>query len=118
MFGFQTITVVDPGEPTGRNGMGDKIYGAPILTVVHGCSVQEHHTSRKISDTDSVEARYKVFAPPGTPFVADGYVLMGAASSWEQNSPDNYVVDGEPAVWPAPNGSVDHIECYIKQLAG
>ena len=117
MLGFQTITCVDPGTATSYNGMGDAVYGNATLTVVTGCSIQEHRTTRTIGETDVVMARYKVFAPATAPLVSDGYVILGTATSWDPKGQDNYIVDGEPAVWPAPNGSPGHIECYIRQQA-
>lgn len=118
ILGHETITCVNPGTATGYNGMGGPSYGAPVLTVVTGCSVQEHRTDREIGTTDVVVARYRVFAPAWAPLVSNGYVIIGAADSWDPKSPTNYIVDGEPAVWHKPNGKADHIECYLRLQAG
>ena len=127
-LGGQTITVINLGAPTGYDGVGDPIYDSPTLTTVTGCSVQEHRTTRDISTTDVVIARYRIFTPFTAPLTSTSLVVIGVAT-WQlvnnevvylvNGQPTTlFLVDGEPAVWAGFNGRPHHIECYIRGQAG
>lgn len=123
-LGGQTITVVNDvnsGDPTGYDGVGDPIYGDPTLTVVKGCSVQQHRTSREISTTDVTVARSRLFAPMSAPLSDTSIVVLGAIDSWplaQDDTTPTFLVDGEPAVWYRKNGSAHHYECYLREQVG
>lgn len=127
-LGAQILTVINLGAPTGYDGVGDAIYNNPTLTVVYGCSVQEHRTTRDISTTDVVVARYRIFTQPTAPLKPDSLVTLGIATWRLVNNKVVYsvngqpvtpfLVDGEPAVWVGFSGNPDHIECYIRGQAG
>ncbi|OIN79763.1 hypothetical protein [Mycobacterium malmoense] len=119
--GGQVVTVVNSGQPTGYNGVGEPIYGDPALTVVAGCSLQQLHSHRDINLTDVAVARARLFTPATAPLTATSIVAAGVISSWPLAEGDDtvwYLVDGEPAVWADLNGVADHIECYLKREAG
>lgn len=120
-LGGQTITVINLGEPTSHDGVGDPIYASPTLTTVPNCSVQEAHTSRDISTTDVATARYLLLAPTGVPLTSASVVMMGTVTSWPLADDDKtpvYLVDGIPAVWADFSGQPHHIECYIRGQVG
>ena len=121
-LGGITITVVNNGAATGYNGVGDPVYGAPTLTVVNGCDVQQHRTRRKISTTDVVETSDKLFAPATAPLKPTSIVVIGAITSWPIPNADSstavYIADGDPALWFDRQGNINHIECHIRRQAG
>ena len=120
-LGGQTITVINEGDPTGYDGVGDPVYGDPVLTVVNNVSIQQHRTSREISTTDVTVARSRLFAPPSSPLQSTSFVAEGTVNSWPLAADDPtiwYLVDGEPAVWRDQRGVTDHIECYLRRQSG
>jgi hypothetical protein len=66
------VTVLNPTQ-TGVDRLGiPNNQWTP--TTVTGCSVQEHRTDRTISLTDVSSARYRLFAPVGSPLNPDSLV--------------------------------------------
>lgn len=121
ILGGVTITIVNNGEATGYDGVGDPVYGDPTLTVVTGCSIQQHRTSRDLSTTDVIVSRDRLFAPATAPLQPTSTVVVGAIDSWPLAEDDDrtlYLADGDPAVWRSRNGVAHHIEAYLREQAG
>lgn len=121
-LGGQTITVcndVNQNDPTGYDGVGDPIYGDPALTVVTGCSVQQHRTSREIGTTDVTVARSRLFAPISAPLQDTSIIALGSFDSWPPPAgTTTFLVDGEPAIWYRKNGQAHHYEVYLREQVG
>jgi hypothetical protein len=121
-LGSDTVTIINNGEPTGYDGVGDPIYGAQTATVVTGCSLQLHVTKRDINVTDTVTSRSRLFAPPCAPITATSIVVEGVATlPLPEPLPeemDLYLVDGDIAIWETKSGRVTHIECYLRAQSG
>lgn len=120
-LGGQTVTVVNDGQATGYDGVGDPVYDARTLTVVRRCSLQQLHSSREIDVNDVTIERARLFAPSSAPLAATSVVVNGIVSSWPLSAGDDtdwYRVDGEPAIWTDLNGVANHIECYLRKEAG
>lgn len=119
LLGSDTITVINDGDPTGYDGVGDPKYGDPTLTVVNGCSVQEYRLPhREIALTDVSTARYRVFAPASAPLNPTSIVVMGSVTWPLPDGTQEYLVDGQPNTWRSRFGVADHIEFYVKAQVG
>jgi hypothetical protein len=121
-LGADTVTVINNGDPTGYDGVGDPIYGDATATVVTGCSLQLHVTKRDINVTDTVVSRSRLFAPAGTPITATSMVVEGVATlPLPEPLPEEmnlFLADGDPAYWKTKSGRVTHIEIYLRSQAG
>nr|WP_165964997.1 hypothetical protein [Mycobacterium eburneum] len=118
ILGGQTITVINDGDPTAYDGVGDPIYGDPTLTVVNRCSVQQHTAKRDINITDVSLARWRIFAPADAPLTATSRVVMGAATWPLPDDTTVYLMNGEPALWCRHDGAPHHYECYVEEQVG
>lgn len=124
LLGGVTITIVNDinvNDPTGYDGVGDPIYGAPTFTIVTGCDIQQHRTSRDIDVTDVIVSRDRLFAPISAPLAGTSIVAIGTVGAWPLEPGDPtiwYLVDGDPAVWNRRNGTPHHIECYLRRQSG
>ncbi len=118
LLGGSIITVINDGPPTGYDSLGT-VISTPVLTTVPGCSVQEHRTKRDLTEeTDVVMARFRIFAPAGAPLTSTSRVVLGIVSWPLPDGATVFLVDGEPALWAGRNGTVNHIECYLKEQGG
>ena len=123
-LGGITITVINDvssGDPTGYDGVGDPIYGAPSLTVVNNCDIQQHNTRREISTTDVTWSRWRLFAPSHAPLQTTSIIAVGVITQWpleEGVTTETFLVDGDPASWNSRNGMLHHFECYLREWTG
>lgn len=76
---------------------------------VAGCSVQPLTGQEILANRDTVQAQYRVYAPPGADVEATDHVTFGG---------DDYEVVGEPLRWPSPTGALDHVELLLNRWEG
>jgi hypothetical protein len=118
ILGGDTITVINNGAVTGYDGLGTATY-APDVTVVTGCSVQEHQSRRDLTNITDVEyGRFRVFAPPDAPLRGTSLVVIGDVG-WPP--PEGTLIwqsDSEPMIWRSRHGTAHHLECYLREQIG
>jgi hypothetical protein len=119
LLGSDTITIINDGPVTGHDGMGVAIY-TKVLIGVTGCSVQERQTKRELTNITDVEyARFRIFAPIGTPLTGTSLVVIGVLAAWPPPATTLvWQVDGEPTLWHSRHGAPHHIECYLREQIG
>lgn len=113
--GYQTLTVVRPGEITGEDDYGKPIYGDPVLIDITGCSIQPvlRNPSMELlaSTQDTITTRWRFFTPPGADVKASDRVRCNISTA-------DLMVDGDPVLWPDEDGDIDHIEGYLTRFSG
>lgn len=109
-FATQTLTRVR--YPLVGDGHGNQVRdtgAVPDEVEVPGCSIQPGASAEVLAGRDAVSVLWTVYAPPGADVVALDLVRYAGVL---------YEVSGEPARWPSPTGSLDHMVVLLVRWEG
>jgi len=108
-FARQTVDRIRAASTDDGHGNDEPNWGDASEITLPGCSVQPGATDEVLAGRTATLIQWTVYAPPGVDVLATDRIRYQDVV---------YEIDGEPARWSSPTGTLDHIVLLLKTWEG
>jgi hypothetical protein len=106
----ETVTLLRPTGPTGRDEFGNDVYGAMQEITVAGCVIAPAGASEDVQGRDQVVDSLTVWFPPGTDVRATDKARVRG---------EVFEVDGSSNSWTSPfTGIAAPVQAQVTRVVG